>query len=100
MDDVTNLLLVLHPGKAGPAKLRTTISLPANLLKAAQRTARSRQVSRATVISDALHVGLEAETGEERATRVLDAYRRAFDGLTDEEALIVDGVIPEDLLPR
>jgi hypothetical protein len=77
-------------------KRRTTVALPASVLKAAQRSARSRQVSLSTVISEAVQAGLEAETGEERAARVLDHYRLAFAGLTEDEAMIVDGIILED----
>jgi hypothetical protein len=78
---------------------RTTLTLPADSLIQAERIARARKVRLSTVISEALSDGLRLQAGAERAEQVLDAYRRAFSGFSDDEIAILDGVILEPLEP-
>lgn len=84
-----------HSQSRKPAKRRTTLTLPSDSLQAAEKLARSRKVNLSTVIAEALDEGLRSKLSPSRAQQVLDAYRQAFSGFTDEEALILDGVILE-----
>jgi hypothetical protein len=78
---------------------RTTLTLPVKALAAAERIAEKRKVSLSVVVSEALEKTLQAEADArrevERRLQAWDAGRRAFSGLTDEEALLVNGIIME-----
>ena len=76
-------------------KSRTTLTLPADSLKEAHRIARVRKVNLSTVIAEALSEGLRVQTAAERSQEVLERYRIAFTGFTDEELALLDGVILE-----
>ncbi|PWU01802.1 MAG: hypothetical protein C5B51_22025 [Terriglobia bacterium] len=72
------------------------MTLPADSLKQAQRIARARKVNLSTVIAEALSEGLRVHKASERSEQVLTAYRTAFEGFSEEELLVLDGV---DLKP-
>jgi hypothetical protein len=74
---------------------RTTLTLPADSLSHAERIARARNVNLSTVVSEALREGLRVQAAGERATEILSLYRQAFSGFSEEELMILDGVIPE-----
>jgi post-segregation antitoxin (ccd killing protein) len=76
-------------------KRRTTLTLPADSLTAAQRIARTRKVNLSTVIAEALSEGLRRQVAAERSEEVLEAYKKAFSGFSDEEIALLDGVILE-----
>lgn len=78
-----------------PGKRRTTLTLPIDSLTQAERIARARKVNLSTVISEALSEGLSLHAATERSQQVLQAYRRAFAGFSDEEISILDGVLLE-----
>jgi len=84
----------LHPP---PRKRRTTLSLPADSLSAAQRIARARKVNLSTVIGEALSEGLRLQTTAERRNEVLERYRKAFSGFSEDEVAILNGVILEPI---
>jgi hypothetical protein len=75
------------------AKRRTTLTLPADSLTEAQRIARRRHVNLSTVIAEALSEGLRAQTTAERSEALLEGYRQAFSGFSDDEISVLDGVI-------
>lgn len=79
----------------GGAKRRTTLTLPADSLSQAARIARARKVNLSSVISEALADGLRIHAAAERSQEVLDAYKQAFHGLSEEQMLLLDGVILE-----
>jgi hypothetical protein len=81
----------LHPG----SKRRTTLTLPADSLGQAERIAQSRHVNLSTVIAEALVEGLRQQVAGERCEEVLEAYKQAFSGFSEEELAILDGVILE-----
>ncbi len=86
--------------KASPGlikKRRTTLTLPADSLVKAERIARAKKINLSTVISEALSDGLRAHAAAERSEEVLNAYKRAFSGFTEEEAAILDGIILEQV---
>jgi len=85
-----------HPLK----KRRTTLTLPADSLTEAQRIARTRKVNLSTVIAEALSEGLRLQTAAERSEAVLEGYKKAFSGFSDEEISILDGVILEPAARR
>jgi len=78
---------------------RTTLTLPVKALAEAERVAKKRKVSLSVVVSEALektlHAQAEAKREAERRVRAWEAGRRAFSGLNDEEALLVNGIIME-----
>ena len=78
-----------------PKKRRTTLTLPADSLTEAQRIAHARKVNLSTVIAEALKEGLRLQTAAERREEVLEGYKRAFSGFSDEDLAILDGVILE-----
>jgi post-segregation antitoxin (ccd killing protein) len=78
-----------------PKKRRTTLTLPADSLTEAQRIAHTRKVNLSTVIAEALSEGLRLQTAAERREEVLEGYKKAFAGFSDEEMSMLDGVILE-----
>jgi hypothetical protein len=78
-----------------PVKRRTTLTLPADSLLQAERIARAKRVNLSTVISEALSDGLRMHAAAERSDEILSAYKRAFAGFSDEEMLVLDGVLLE-----
>ena len=81
--------------KPRAAKRRTTLTLPAAALQQAEKIARRRSVNLSTVVSEVLSEGLRLHTAAERSQEVLDGYRRAFHGFSEEEMALLDGVILE-----
>jgi post-segregation antitoxin (ccd killing protein) len=81
-------------------KRRTTLTLPADSLGHAERIARARKVNLSTVISEALSDGLRKHIAAERTEQVLDAYKRAFAGFSDEQISVLDGVLLEPVRKR
>jgi hypothetical protein len=77
------------------AKRRTTVALRAELLTQARRIARTRRVNLSTVISEALADGLRMHAVVDRSEEVLSSCRKAFDGFSGEELLLLDGVVLE-----
>ena len=76
-------------------KRRTTLTLPADSLTEAQRIASSRNVNLSTVVAEALSEGLRLQTSSERSEKVIQGYKRAFSGFSDEEMSLLDGIILE-----
>ena len=74
-------------------KRRTTLTLPVDSLTQAQQIARSRNVNLSTVIAEALSEGLRRHADAKRSEEILNGYRKAFAGLSDDEMAILDGVI-------
>jgi post-segregation antitoxin (ccd killing protein) len=81
-------------------KRRTTLTLPADSLTQAERIARTRKVNLSTVISEALSDGLRKHIAAERSEQVLDAYKRAFAGFSEEQMSALDGVLLEPVPKR
>ncbi|MCW5977504.1 MAG: hypothetical protein KIT09_05480 [Bryobacteraceae bacterium] len=76
-------------------KRRTTLTLPADSLREAQQVARIRKVTLSTVIAEALDEGLRHRRAAERRAEVIEGYRKAFSGFSDEDMSVLDGVILE-----
>ena len=83
-----------------PAKRRTTLTLPADSLRQAERIARAKRVNLSTVISEALSDGLQMQAAADRSDEVLSAYKSAFTGFSEEEILVLDGVALESAARR
>ena len=77
------------------AKRRTTLTLPAESLMEAARIARVRKVTLSTVISEALSAGLRTHAAAERSEQVLSAYKKAFNRFSDEDMLLLDGIVTD-----
>ena len=82
-----------RPGKS--LSRRTTLTLPAESLARAERIARQKHLSLSAVVGEALERGLLQEDHSRRATEIIDSYRKAFGGFTDEELMLLDGVVVE-----
>jgi hypothetical protein len=82
-------------------KRRTTLTLPSDSLAHAERIARARRVNLSTVIAEALAEGLRVQQAAERSEEVLNSYRRAFQGFSEQEMLLLDGIVlgPPDRRP-
>jgi len=78
------------------AKRRTTLTLPSQSLATAARIARARHVNLSTVIAEAIDEGLRTKLAAARAGQVVESYRRAFSGFSDEEMLLLDGIILDE----
>ena len=79
---------------------RTTLTLPAKALAAAERVARKRHVTVSVVVSEALEEKLRAAADArregERRLNALNAYRQALSRLTEQELSVLDGAtLPE-----
>ena len=83
------------PRKQAALKRRTTLTLPSDSLSQAQKIADSRQVNLSTVISEVVSAGLRIENARHRRNQILENYRRAFTGFSEDELAILDGVILE-----
>jgi hypothetical protein len=83
------------PRKQAPLKRRTTLTLPSDSLLQAQKIAHSRKVNLSTVISEVVAAGLRLESARDRRNQILESYRTAFAGFTEEELAILNGVILE-----
>jgi hypothetical protein len=83
-----------------PPKRRTTLTLPSDVLLQAARIARARKVSLTTVVSEALSEGLRICMATERSEQVLSSYKKAFAGFTNEQILLLDGVLLEPVKAR
>jgi hypothetical protein len=76
-------------------KRRTTLTLPADAIAQAKRLAGAKDVSLGTIVSQALTEGLRIQLAAERSRELLEAFRKPYEGLSDEEMMILDGVILE-----
>ena len=81
-------------------KRRTTLTLPTDSLLQAQRIADSRRVNLSTVIAEAVAAGLQFETAKQRTGQILDNYRKAFAGFSQDELAVLDGVMLEPVASR
>jgi hypothetical protein len=83
------------PRKQAALKRRTTLTLPSDSLLQAQKIADSRRVNLSTVISEVVSAGLQLESARHRRSQILDNYRKAFTGFSEDELALLDGVILE-----
>lgn len=79
--------------KASPAKLRTTLTLPADSLAHAKRIASARHSNLSAVIAEVLSEGLRRHAEVERSEQVFALYQRAFERFSEQELMVLDGVI-------
>lgn len=77
------------------AKRRTTLTLPSDSLGQVEKIARARRVNLSTVISEVLSEGLRLHAARDRRDEVINAYKQAFAGFSEDEISILDGVILE-----
>jgi hypothetical protein len=78
-------------------KRRTTLTIPVETLAAAERIARLRKVNLSVIVSEVLDEGLRAQGAAalegERRVQAWEARRQSHSRLTDEERLLLDGII-------
>jgi post-segregation antitoxin (ccd killing protein) len=84
-----------HRRSAPAAKQRTTLTLPAESLAQARSIAQARRVNLSVVISEALSEGLRQHAESARSEEILGRYKRAFAKFSEDEILVLDGVILE-----
>jgi post-segregation antitoxin (ccd killing protein) len=69
-------------------------------LSHAEQIARQRKVNLSSVIAEALEEGLRVHAAAQRSEEVLKAYQQPFAGLSDQEVMILDGIILEPASAR
>ena len=73
---------------------RTTLTLPVTILQQAERLARDRRQTVSAVVAGLLQQALRSdEQGSQRPARVLQLWKKAFAPLSEEEMLVVDGIV-------
>lgn len=77
----------------GNGKRRTTVSLPAEELIEFQRIAKKRKVTLNSLMAKAVSDGLRTLRQTERSEEIMENYRKAFSGLSEEERMLLDGII-------
>ncbi len=82
------------------SKRRTTLTLPADSLRHAERIARARRVNLSTVVAEALADGLRMRADAERGEEVLKAYQKAFGRFSDDEMMTLNGIVIEPAADR
>jgi hypothetical protein len=85
----------IHRRPDSASKQRTTLTLPTESLAQAKRIAQVRRVNLSVVISEALSEGLRHDSESARSEEILNRYKRAFGKFSEEETLVLDGVILE-----
>lgn len=85
----------IHRRPASTSKQRTTLTLPADSLAQAKRIAQARRVNLSVVISEALSEGLRQHAQSAHSEAILSRYKQAFGTFSEEEILLLDGVILE-----
>lgn len=75
---------------------RTTLTLPSACLEAAERIARKRHLNLSSVIGEALERGLREEEQAQRSEAIVRAYSKAFADFSNEELLLLDGIVTEE----
>ena len=79
-----------------PPTRRRTLTFHSELLARAELLASARRESLSSVMVGLVEAGLESRSGfAERGSRLLNQWKKALAGLTEEEARLVDGVILE-----
>ncbi|HVN03671.1 MAG TPA: hypothetical protein VMT86_04585 [Bryobacteraceae bacterium] len=78
-------------------KRRTTLTLPAESLCAAERIARTRKVNLSVVISEVIEEGLRARTEAkregDRRLRIWETYRQSLSDLSEDQRVLLDGIV-------
>jgi len=73
---------------------RTTLSLPEELLKKVERFAAARHQTTSSAITYLVESALRNEPESLKDSRgILEMWRKSFLGMTEEEQLLVDGII-------
>ena len=88
------------PRSVTTGKRRTTLTLPTDSLLQAQKIARTRHVNLSTVIAEVVSAGLEIENARQRSQQILDNYRTAFDGFSELDLMLIDGIVMEPVTAR
>jgi post-segregation antitoxin (ccd killing protein) len=71
------------------------VTLPADSLNEVKRIAHARKVNVSTVIAEALNEGLRTQMTAAQSDQVLESYKKAFSGFSEEQMSILDGIILE-----
>lgn len=82
--------------KPAALKRRTTLTLPSDPLLQAKKIAHSSS----TVISEVMSAPLQLESARHRRNQILDHYRKAFMGFSEDELAFLNGVILEPVRGR
>ncbi len=53
-----------------------------------------------TVIAEVVSAGLEIENARQRSQQILDNYRTAFDGFSELDLMLIDGIVMEPVTVR
>jgi hypothetical protein len=80
-----------------PAKRRITVTLPADMLARAEKIARKRNETLSSGVAKGLEEVLRADDPAQHGEELLRAFQKPFIGFSDEEMMILDGIILEPI---
>ena len=76
---------------------RTTLSLPDPLLRQAERLTNERRQTLSAAVAGLLEQALKERSRDvDRPSQVLEMWMKAFRPLTEDEMLLVDGIVVEE----
>jgi predicted transcriptional regulator len=82
---------------ASPKTRRTTLTLPEDLVRKAEQLARQRRQTLSASIAELMEQSLRSyRFKQDNKHDSLDSLRRAFAPFTEEEMLLLDGIIMEE----
>lgn len=87
-----------HSRTPTPTRRRTTLTLPTESLEQAERIAKARNSSISAVVGEALVDGLRIQLAAERSDEIVRSYQQIFSAFSEDEMMILDGIIPESAL--
>jgi len=80
---------------------RTTLTLPEEILRKVERMAAKRHQTVSSAIAYLVEAGLRNEPQAAKNSRdILELWRKAYVPLTEEERLLVDGIILTEPIPK
>jgi hypothetical protein len=81
---------------ARPRTRRTTLTLPQDLVEQAERLARQRRQTLSAAVAGLMEQSLRSHRLERNSgPNVLESLQRAFAPFSDEEMLLLDGIVME-----
>ena len=78
-----------------PRTRRTTVTLPEDLLRQVERLAVQRHQTVSAAIATLIETSLRQLEVQDRSGNGWDHLRKSMEGLTEEEQMLIDGIILE-----
>ena len=78
-----------------PRTRRTTVTLPEDLLRQVERLALQRHQTVSAAIATLIEAPLRQLEARDRNGNVWDLLHKSIEGLTEEEQMLIDGIVME-----